>query len=183
MVSPNSTTYNEYCIWDNLYLKIKYNLKTQKININYNNIVKELNGIHDVFDYLDNDIMPMRVRSVATWKELGQAPISSKLRTVQGRRIQQLYQPRSLNLYCTGRKAKIYQRYKVIWRFYANNQMIKEQLYWYKVAEKYHELKKEIRIISMDCASVKKIGTRESNNDARNTRKVVLTEMFRSGNV
>ena len=183
MISKDSTTYNEYCIWDNLYLKIEQNLIKEEIDVNYKNIVTELHGIDDIYDYLDNDIMPKRVRSEATWKELGQAPSAGKLRTIQGKQIQQYYAPKSLNLYCTGRKSKTYQRYKVIWRWYANHQMMKNQIYWYKVTEKYPELKKEVRVISMDCASVKKIGTRESNNDARNTRKVVLTEMFRSGNV
>ena len=48
---------------------------------------------------------------------------------------------------------------------------------------KFPEIKGEVIFASVDAASVKKVGTRESNNDQRNTRRLVLSEVLESGKV
>ena len=177
-ISPDSATYNDFSIYDNLYLKIKSELKKRKIAITEENVYKEFDDIDDMYAYLDGDIMPMRIKSYTTWRELGQAGNVQRPRTHQQIRVAAYNDE---GLWMTTRKGKTYQRFKRLDRFYCRENMNKTQKFWIIQQQKYPELEAEVRIISMDAASTKKIGTRESNNDARNTRKVVLTDLFRSG--
>ena len=131
-----------------------------------------------MYQYLDGDIMPMRIKSITTWRELGQAGAVKQPRTHQQLRVAAY---NGEGLWLTVRKSKTYQRFKRPDRFWCRENMHKTQKFWIIQQQRYPELKQEVRIISMDAASTKKIGTRESNNDARNTRKVVLTDLFTSG--
>ena len=82
----------------------------------------------------------------------------------------------SLGLWTTAAKCKDQSRHSHVNRLYAQNQMQHSMIFWLKRDAENPGYIKECLFVSADCASTKKIGTRESNNDTRNKRKVILTE-------
>ena len=135
------------------------------------------NDIKDYWQFLDGDILPQRIRSASTIRELS---YNKSIRTHQGRRC---LTKNNLQLTKMAVKQKNYQRQKNVNRWYASSQQDHFLKYQIKKQRVYPELKREIHTVSMDCPSIKKIGTRESNEGGWQPRSLVTTNEVKNGKV
>ena len=160
-------------IYEGIYLKIKRDYKLQT----FKEIWDKFQGISNIWEFLGSEVLDGRLRSLSSWSETCYGGSS---RTIQGIRCKKY---KSCGFFIITKKRKDIYRQKHVDRYYARENMIRGMKFYELYKKKFPQYGNEVRWCSVDCASVKKIGTQEGNNNARNTRRLILRSYLKEGNV
>eukprot|EP01083_Nonionella_stella_P063853 165939_1 len=168
VLNENRNNYWDFMFYDNLYEKICHHHGSN--NMDADEAFEFMCKLDDVFEFLDGAIMPNRMHSRSRYSEMG---FSGSIRSQQAKRCKT---KQSQGLWCCRNKHKDFVRQKHVNRWFMQYK-IKSCHTWWLLKQQSNE----VMIYECDCASVKKVGTKESNCEQRETKLLISAKDLELG--